>query len=180
MATAQAERRKYWKEAEVLHKTALRRRKGWVSKSAVLGTRASRDLPLRMLGSPALWLSGSVPFHGVLAMNMFSPRPCSPTVPSLTSCYPALSASHSPPPKSLRVGDSPGGPVVKIPPSNARGSGSIPGGISKIPHALGPENQNMKQKQYCNKFNKDFKNGQKNLKKKIIIVVQLTAEARHL
>ena len=29
-----------------------------------------------------------------------------------------------------------------------------------------PGGQNMKQKQYCNKFNKDFKNGQKNLKKK--------------
>ena len=29
---------------------------------------------------------------------------------------------------------------------------------AKIPHALWPENQNIKQKQYCNKFSKDFKN----------------------
>ena len=35
-----------------------------------------------------------------------------------------------------------------------------------MPH--GQKNQNIKQKQYCNKFKKDFKNGphQKNLKKK--------------
>ena len=47
------------------------------------------------------------------------------------------------------------------------GEGSIPGQGVKIPHALGPKNQNIKQKQYCNKFNKDFLNGphQKNLKK---------------
>ena len=41
--------------------------------------------------------------------------------------------------------------------SSAGGTGSIPG--AEIPHALGPKNQNIKQKQYCNKFNKDFKNG---------------------
>ena len=40
--------------------------------------------------------------------------------------------------------------------------------LAKIPHALCPINQNIKEKQYCNKFNKDFKNGphhQKILKK---------------
>ena len=49
----------------------------------------------------------------------------------------------------------------------------IPGQGTKIQHALGPKNQNVKQKQYCNKFNKDFKKGsisktllKKNLKKK--------------
>ena len=45
----------------------------------------------------------------------------------------------------------------------------IPGQGAKIPHASRPKNQNIKkQKQYCNKFNKDFKNGphqKKNLKK---------------
>ena len=49
------------------------------------------------------------------------------------------------------------------------GVGSIPGQGAKIPHASGPKNQNIKQKQYCNKFNKDFKNGlhqKKSLKKK--------------
>ena len=56
----------------------------------------------------------------------------------------------------------PGGPVVKILPSNAGGTGSIPGWGSKIPHAWQPKRQNIKQKQYCKKkkkFNKDFKNG---------------------
>ena len=47
----------------------------------------------------------------------------------------------------------------KNPPSNARGAGSIPGWGAKIPHASWPKYQNIKQKQYCNKFNKDFKNG---------------------
>ena len=66
--------------------------------------------------------------------------------------------------------DFPGGPVVKTSPSNAGGVGSIPGWGAKIPHALGPKNQNIEQKQYCNTFNKDSKNGphqkKKNLKKK--------------
>ena len=47
--------------------------------------------------------------------------------------------------------------------------GSIPGQRAKVPHALWPKNQNIKQKQCCNKINKDFKNGphrKKNLKKK--------------
>ena len=52
--------------------------------------------------------------------------------------------------------DFPGGPVVKTSPSNAGGAGSIRGWGAKIPHASGPKNQNIKQKQYCNKFNKDF------------------------
>ena len=52
----------------------------------------------------------------------------------------------------------PGGPVVKTS-SDAGTVGPIPGQGAKIPHASGPKKQNMKQKQYCNKFNKDFKNG---------------------
>ena len=65
-------------------------------------------------------------------------------------------------------GDIPGSPVVKTSPSNAGGAGSIPGRGAKIPRASQPKNQNIKQKQYCKQFNKDFKNGphQKNLKKK--------------
>ena len=49
--------------------------------------------------------------------------------------------------------------MVKTLPSNAGGMGSIPGWGAKIPHASRPKNQNIKQKRYCNKFNKDFKNG---------------------
>ena len=48
-------------------------------------------------------------------------------------------------------------------PSNAGGVGLIPGQWAKIPHVSQPKKkkpkQNIKQKQYCNKFNKDFKNG---------------------
>ena len=36
--------------------------------------------------------------------------------------------------------------------------GSVPGQRTKIPHALRSKNQNIRQKQYCNAFNKDFKN----------------------
>ena len=46
--------------------------------------------------------------------------------------------------------------------------GSIPGQGAKIPHALRPKSQNIEQKQYCNKFNKDFKNGPHQKHKKII------------
>ena len=52
--------------------------------------------------------------------------------------------------------DFPGSPVVKTLPSNAGHVGSIPGQGAKIPRASGPRKQNIKQKQYCNKFNKDF------------------------
>ena len=56
--------------------------------------------------------------------------------------------------------DFPGSPVVKTSKAfQCRGAGSIPGQQAKIPHASQPKNQNGKQKQYYNKFNKDFKNG---------------------
>ena len=35
----------------------------------------------------------------------------------------------------------------------------MPGQGAKTPHALQPKNQNIKHKQYCYKFNKDFKTG---------------------
>ena len=52
--------------------------------------------------------------------------------------------------------DFPSGPVVKTSPSNAGGTGSIPGWEAKIPQASAPKNQNIRQKQYCSKLNKDF------------------------
>ena len=64
--------------------------------------------------------------------------------------------------------------MVKTSSSNAGGDGLIPGRGAKIPHASRPKNQNIKQEQYCNKFNKDFKNGlhpKKNLKKKNLIPI---------
>ena len=47
--------------------------------------------------------------------------------------------------------------MVKTLPSNAEGVGYIPGQGAKISHASRPKTQNMKQRQYCNKFNKDLK-----------------------
>ena len=53
--------------------------------------------------------------------------------------------------------------MVKTSPSNAGDVGLIPGQGAKIPHASWPKNQNIKQKQYCNKFNKDFRKKKKKL-----------------
>ena len=66
--------------------------------------------------------------------------------------------------------DLPGGPVVQTLPFNSGGVGSIPAPGAKIPHASRPKKQNIKQKQYCNPFNKGFKNDprQKKFLKKII------------
>ena len=54
------------------------------------------------------------------------------------------------------IRDFPGSPVVKTSPSNAGGAGSIPGLGAKISHVLRQKNQNINQKQYCTKINKDF------------------------
>ena len=47
--------------------------------------------------------------------------------------------------------------MIKTSPSNAGGVGLIPGQGTKTPRASQPKNQERKQKQYCTKFNKDFK-----------------------
>ena len=65
---------------------------------------------------------------------------------------------------------SPGGPVVRTLPSAAGGVVSTPGWIPENPYVLWPKSQKIKQRQYCNRFNKEFKNGlythrKKNLKK---------------
>ena len=64
-----------------------------------------------------------------------------------------------------KVWDFPCGPVVNTSPSNTGGAVSIPGHRAKILHALQPKSQNIKQKQYYNKFNKDFKTGPHQKKK---------------
>ena len=61
--------------------------------------------------------------------------------------------------------------MVKTSPSSAGGAGSVSGQEAKIPQASWPENQNMarkQQKQYCNTFNKDFRNGSHQKKKKTL------------
>ena len=62
--------------------------------------------------------------------------------------------------------DFPGGPVVKDFAFQCRRRGLIPGRGAKIPHASQPKNQNIKQKEYCNKFKKDFKKKMVHIKKK--------------
>ena len=57
--------------------------------------------------------------------------------------------------------DLPGSPVVKTLPSNTGCVGSIPGQGAKILHVLWLKNENMKQKQYCIKFNKGSKKKKK-------------------
>ena len=63
--------------------------------------------------------------------------------------------------------DFPGRTVVKISPSSARGTGLIPGQGDHIPQVLWPKTQNIEWKQYCNKFNKNLKNGTQGEKKAI-------------
>ena len=43
--------------------------------------------------------------------------------------------------------------------------GLIPGWGAKISHDLWPKKQNIRQKRYCNKFSKNFKNGLQKKKK---------------
>ena len=47
--------------------------------------------------------------------------------------------------------------MVEPSPSNVGDAGSRPGQGAKILHASWPKTQNIKQKQSCNKFNKDLK-----------------------
>ena len=84
---------------------------------------------------------------------------------SLPLALPGKPRQHSKSLQNIMEGTFPGGPVVKTLPFNAQGVGSIPGWEAKILQALRPKHQSIKQKQYYNKFNKDFKNGpcQKNL-----------------
>ena len=54
------------------------------------------------------------------------------------------------------IEDTPGGPEVKSSPPNVGDAGLIPGWGTEIPHASWSKKQNIKQKQYGNKFNKYF------------------------
>ena len=63
------------------------------------------------------------------------------------------------PDSKLQAQDFPGGTVVKTSPFSAEGACLVPDQGAKIPQASQPKNQNIKKKQYCNKFKKDFKNG---------------------
>ena len=68
-------------------------------------------------------------------------------------------------------GNSPGDPVVKTLPSSEGDEGSNPGRGAKISHASRPKKQNIQQKQYYNKFKKDFKNCPHQKSHKIIKII---------
>ena len=72
-----------------------------------------------------------------------------------------ISCQQSTPPS----GDFPGSPGLNFA-FQWRGWGSVPGQGAEIPHASWPKNQSIKQKQCCNKFSIDFKNGPRLKKKK--------------
>ena len=57
------------------------------------------------------------------------------------------------------IRDFPGNPVIMILPPNAGSVDSIPGWVAKIPYASwqNKPKKTIKQKQYCNKFSKDWK-----------------------
>ena len=59
----------------------------------------------------------------------------------------------------MNLGDFPCSSVVRALPSSVGDAGLISGRGARTPHASQPENQNTEQKQYCNKFNTDLKNG---------------------
>ena len=90
--------------------------------------------------------------------------------PGLSASFPLSPLSFAAPRKPFSQSsyrDFASDPMVKTSP--AGGAVSIPGLGAKIPHASQAKDQNIKQKQYCNKFNKDFKTGphQQTIKRKI-------------
>ena len=93
-----------------------------------------------------------------------------------------ISLRHLAKANRCRAMDFPGGPVVKTLPSNAGGVGPIPCWGAKIPHVSGSKNQNIKQKQYCNKFDKDFKNGphQKKNRYRAMSSIQVVQDSKRL
>ena len=56
-----------------------------------------------------------------------------------------------------------GSQVVETWPSNVAGVSLIPDEGAKIPHSSWPKNQNIRQKQYCKKSNKDLLKGGKKI-----------------
>ena len=68
--------------------------------------------------------------------------------------------------------------MVGISRSSTVGMGSILGQRAKIPRASWPRNQSIKQKPYCNKFSKDFKNGPNFPKKNLYLKKKKRKKAR--
>ena len=69
--------------------------------------------------------------------------------------------------------------MVKTLPFNAGGAAWNTDRGAKISHTLKPENQNIRQKQCCNKFKKDFKKWSTSKKKKKIFQRERTFSHPH-
>ena len=70
--------------------------------------------------------------------------------------------------------------MVKTSLSNAGGVGLIPGCGAKIPHASWPGSQNIKWRQCCGKFKKDFKKKMVHIKKKNLKKKKVDSDVRIL
>ena len=68
--------------------------------------------------------------------------------------------------------------MVETSPSNAGSVGSILGFEAKIPQNSWPQNQNIKLKQYCKKFNKGLNHPQ-NLKSSLVALSTFTLLSNH-
>ena len=75
--------------------------------------------------------------------------------------------------KAVATGDFPGGSVTGTSPSNTEGVGLIPSPGAGIPRAGWPKNQNIKHKQYSNKFNIRFQKWSTSRKKVLKFFFQL-------
>ena len=135
--------------------------------------------------SDSLWPPRTVARQAPLCSGLPCPPPGDLPDPGTEPRSPTLEADSLPcePPGEPYGGQSlglPGGPAVRTSPPSAGGAGLIPGQGAKIAHVLWPKNQNIKQKQYCDKFNKDFKmvHIKKSLNKKGIVLSSFSLERR--
>ena len=95
--------------------------------------------------------------EGKVSLAFLPPLPS----PDALDLNPEVARVSGPSTVKQRLGDFPGGLVVKTSPSSAGGVSSTPGQGAKIPHDSQSKKQNIKNlkkkhKQYCNKFNKHF------------------------
>ena len=111
------------------------------------GTRAvSEDCPHLPLKRPRGRMRRAVQLHPSLS------QPLDPQVGGEGVLDDLLSSTKHP-------RDLPGGPVAGISPATAGSAFSVPGWEARIPHASWQKDQTIEQRQCCNKFNKDLKNG---------------------
>ena len=131
----------------------LRKWGAWNLSCGLKESKTGLDLADAQIYNPSLYQEGNGAGEGLFGAEL-SPHP------ALADLYPKLVPKVTEITTTIQKGL----PflVVKTLPFKARGGGSIPGQGAKLPHASWLKNthththQSVKQKQYCNKFNKDF------------------------